>query len=55
MADERRQEAASTPAGRRTRTHDYGMADPEVYEPLAEDPWCGDDPPDVVLFTGTPY
>jgi len=21
------------------------MADPEVYEPLAADPWCGDDPP----------
>ena len=27
------------------RVKDYGMADPEVYEPLAEDPWCGDDPP----------
>ena len=27
------------------RVKDYGMADPEVYEPLAADPWCGDDPP----------
>ena len=27
------------------KVKDYGMADPDVYEPLAEDPWCGDDPP----------
>ena len=29
------------------RVKDYGMADPDVYEPLAEDPWCGDAPPDA--------
>ena len=29
------------------KVRDYGMADPDVYEPLAEDPWCGDDPPEA--------
>ena len=30
------------------KVKDYGMADPDVYEPLAADPWCGDDsPPDA--------
>jgi hypothetical protein len=24
---------------------DLGMVDPETYEPLADDPWCGDEPP----------